>query len=66
MDYNVCPWIISFDNCFTEVECDSLVEMGKRSGHERSANTGAMKTDGIYESEIEDSRTLSEHIRFAQ
>lgn len=53
------PWIVTFDNFLTDVECDRLIELGEMVGYTRSRDAGEVKADGSFEPITSDGRTSS-------
>jgi prolyl 4-hydroxylase len=51
------PWVVTLDNFLTDDECDRLIGLGRDRGYERSADVGAQKFDGTFDSFQNDGRT---------
>lgn len=59
LTYDDSPWVIMIDNFLSEVECQTLIELGAVEGYERSKDVGAKKFDGTYDSHLSTGRTSS-------
>lgn len=53
------PWVVIVEDFLTSEECDTLIQLGSDRGYERSADVGAKKFDGTYDSHISSGRTSS-------
>jgi prolyl 4-hydroxylase len=56
-DYQLGPWMVTFDNAITDQQADRLIELGGIEGYERSADVGSKKEDGTYTAETNSGRT---------
>ena len=51
------PWVVLLDNFITDEEAEALIEAGRTSGYERSADIGVENPDGSHEDDVSDGRT---------
>jgi len=56
-EMNGGPWIITMENVVSEMEANTLIELGAIEGYERSADVGKLKPDGSFEDDINPGRT---------
>eukprot|EP00526_Cylindrotheca_closterium_P020859 CAMPEP_0113658274 /NCGR_PEP_ID=MMETSP0017_2-20120614/31624_1 /TAXON_ID=2856 /ORGANISM="Cylindrotheca closterium" /LENGTH=201 /DNA_ID=CAMNT_0000572521 /DNA_START=92 /DNA_END=693 /DNA_ORIENTATION=- /assembly_acc=CAM_ASM_000147 len=53
------PWVVTFDNFFTEDEANALIKGGEQVGFERSTDQGKMNAIGEREKVVSTTRTSS-------
>lgn len=51
------PWLIMFENAFSDEEAERLIELGGTLGYERSTNVGNVKLDGTFDKRVSSTRT---------
>ena len=51
------PWVVIFEDFLTDEECDSMIELGYKSGYKRSEDVGKTKFDGTFDSQQSKGRT---------
>lgn len=55
--YDDGPWVVTLDDVLADEECDSLIELGRVRGYERSADVGKKKHDGTFDKHLNEGRT---------
>jgi prolyl 4-hydroxylase len=56
-DRSLPPWVITFEDFLTPEECDAMIQLGYKSGYERSEDVGKQKLDGTVDSQKSRGRT---------
>ena len=56
-EMNGGPWVITMENVVSELEANSLIELGAIEGYERSSDVGDLKADGTFDSHVNSGRT---------
>lgn len=57
LDKSNPPWVITFDNFVSPEECDTLIELGYKTGYKRSEDVGKENLDGTVEGKKSKGRT---------
>jgi prolyl 4-hydroxylase len=56
-DKSLPPWVITFENFLTPEECDTMIQLGYKTGYKRSEDVGKQKLDGTVDSMKSTGRT---------
>lgn len=56
-DYQIGPWVVTFDKFISDEEADRLIELGDTEGYKRSSDVGKMRFDGTFEHNVNNGRT---------
>ena len=56
-EMNGGPWVITMENVLSEVEANTLIELGAIEGYERSSDVGDLKADGTFDNHVNSGRT---------
>mmetsp|Transcript_10336 Transcript_10336/g.15539 ORF Transcript_10336/g.15539 Transcript_10336/m.15539 type:complete len:504 (-) Transcript_10336:508-2019(-) len=56
-DFQIGPWVVTVDDFLTDIECDTMIELGGVEGYARSEDVGKELFDGSFDSVQSSSRT---------
>lgn len=56
-DKELPPWVIVFNNFLTPEECDSMIQLGYKTGYKRSKDVGKQNIDGSVDGRESNTRT---------